>query len=135
MCWPTSWRVLSAGSAGPGWVAPGPVPPVAAPALAAVVTASSSTAATASGRRATVTEARNTCGGVSMRASGVLPDQRRGHDARGLQVNRMAGARHDQRPRTGDARDHALCELGVRAVTLPGDRGDRHAKLAEACPQ
>src|SRR6266851_3720824 len=136
MCWPTSWRVLSAGSAGPGWVAPGPVPPVAAPALAAAVTATSSAAATASGRRATVTEARNTCQGVSMRVSGVLPaDQRGGHDAGGLEVNRVAGARHDQRPRTGGARHHALGELRVRAVALAGDHGDRHAQLAEARPQ
>src|SRR5690349_193493 len=127
MCWPTSWRVVSAGNAGPGWVAPGPVPPVAAPALPAAVTASSSTAATASGRRATVTEAGNTFRGVSMRVSGVLPaDQRGGHDARRFEVHRVAGAGHDQRLPAGNARRHALGELRVGAVPLPGDGGDGH---------
>src|SRR2546423_2579 len=135
MCCPTSWRVVSTGRAGPGWVALGPVPPVAA-ALATVVTARNSAAASASGRRATVTEARNTWRGVSMRASGVLPAaERRGHDARRLELDRVAGARDDQRPRPRHARDHPLGQLGVRAVALAGNRGDGHVQVAEARPQ
>src|SRR5882762_170109 len=136
MCCPTSWRVVSGGSAGPGEVALGPVPPVAAAALPAAVTASNSAAASTNGRRATVTEARNTWWGVSMRGSGVLPAaQRRGHDARRLELDRVSGARHDQRPRPGYARDHSLGQLGVRAVALAGNRGDGHAQVAQARPQ
>src|SRR6476646_5699190 len=135
MCCPTSWRVVSGGSAGPGWVGLGPVPPVAA-ALAVAVIARNSAAASTSGRRTSVTEARNTLPGVSMRGSGVLPAaQRRRHDARRLELDRVAGAGHDQRPRPWDARDHPLGELGVRAVALAGDRRDGHAQLVEARPQ
>src|SRR5437763_6475911 len=134
MCWPTSWRVVRAGSTGAGGLAPLPVPPVAAVAPAAPVSASRSTVAAASGRRATFTQSSNTSGSDSMRGSRVLPGQRGGDDRGRLEVHRVAGGRDDQRPRSRQPRHHALGELGVLGVALARDHDDRHTKLAESRP-